>query len=49
MNVHIALIGRTMEPILKGFQYYGMDRLYLLHSPNAAEFQFERRKKSEIR
>lgn len=42
MDVHIALIGRTMEPILKGFQYYGMDKLYLLHSQDTKEFPFEK-------
>jgi CRISPR locus-related DNA-binding protein len=42
MNVHIALIGKTMEPILKGFQYYGIDRLYLLHSQDTKEFPFRK-------
>jgi len=41
MATHIALIGRTKEPILKGFQHYGsITRLYLLHSPNNGEFEF---------
>jgi CRISPR locus-related DNA-binding protein len=42
MDIHIALIGRTMEPILKAFQYYGMDKLYLLHSQDTKEFQFKK-------
>lgn len=42
MNIHIALMGRTMEPVLKAFQYYGMDKLYLLHSPDTKEFQFKK-------
>jgi len=42
MNIHIALIGRTMEPILKAFQYYGMDKLYLLHSQDTKEFSFKK-------
>jgi CRISPR locus-related DNA-binding protein len=41
MNVHIALIGRTIEPVLKGFQYYGMDKLYLLHSKDSEEFSYK--------
>jgi CRISPR locus-related DNA-binding protein len=41
MDVHIALIGRTMEPVLKAFQYYGMDKLYLLHSKDTKEFRFK--------
>lgn len=41
MDVHIALIGRTMEPVLKAFQYYGMDKLYLLHSQDTKEFRFK--------
>lgn len=41
MAVHIALIGRSPEPVLKGFYYYGsVDRLYLLHSPNNEEDNF---------
>jgi CRISPR locus-related DNA-binding protein len=42
MNVHIALIGKTMEPILKGFQYYGIDKLCLLHSQDTKEFPFRK-------
>lgn len=40
LNVHIALIGKTKEPVLKGFQFYGMDKLYLLHSQDTGEFHF---------
>jgi len=40
LNVHIALIGKTKEPVLKGFQFYGMDKLYLLHSQDTEEFHF---------
>lgn len=41
MSTHIALIGRTKEPVLKGFQHYGeISKLYLLHSPNSREFAF---------
>ena len=41
MPVHIALIGRSPEPVLKGFYHYGsVDRLYLLHSPNNSEEKF---------
>ena len=42
MNVHIALIGRTMEPTLKGYQHYGMDKLYLLHTQDTKEFPFKK-------
>jgi CRISPR locus-related DNA-binding protein len=42
MNVHIALIGRTMEPALKGYQYYGMDKLFLLHTQDTEEFPFKK-------
>jgi hypothetical protein len=42
MAIHIALIGRTREPILKGYQHYGgIEKLYLLHSPNNKEFAFK--------
>ena len=42
MSTHIALIGRTKEPVLKGFQHYGeIGKLYLLHSPNSKEFAFK--------
>jgi len=42
MATHIALIGKTKEPILKGFQHYGsISKLYLLHSPNDEEFKFK--------
>lgn len=42
MSTHIALLGRTEEPILKGYQHYGeMKCLYLLHSPDSSEFQFK--------
>jgi DNA-binding transcriptional ArsR family regulator len=41
MSTHIALIGRTPDPVLKGYQHYGgVKRLYLLHSPNSEEFKF---------
>ncbi len=40
MNVHIALMGKAKEPVLKGFQYYGMDKLYLLHSIDSDECPF---------
>jgi DNA-binding transcriptional ArsR family regulator len=33
LNVHIALVGKTEEPILNGVYAYGaVDKLYLLHS-----------------
>jgi CRISPR locus-related DNA-binding protein len=39
--VHIALIGRSPQPVLNGFYHYGsVDRLYLLHSPNNDEDKF---------
>jgi len=39
--VHIALIGRSPEPILTGFYHYGsVNRLYLLHSPNNEQDKF---------
>ena len=42
MSVHIALLGRTKEPVLKGYQHYGeMSRLYILHSPNSKVFGFK--------
>jgi CRISPR locus-related DNA-binding protein len=42
MVIHIALIGYTKEPVLKGIQYYGkVSRLYLLHSPNQENFKFQ--------
>jgi hypothetical protein len=41
LNVHIALIGKTKEPVLRGFQHYGMDKLYLLHSQDTKEFRFK--------
>lgn len=41
MSTHIALIGRTEDPVLKGYQHYGgIKKLYLLHSPNSEEFKF---------
>ncbi len=41
MSVHIALIGRTAEPVLTGYRHYGsIDSLYLLHSPDTGEFKF---------
>ena len=42
MTVHIALIGRSREPVLKGFRHYGgIECLYLLHGPNTPEFKFK--------
>jgi CRISPR locus-related DNA-binding protein len=41
LSTHIALIGRTEEPVLKGYQHYGgVKRLYLLHSQNSDDFKF---------
>ena len=41
MSTHIALIGKTEDPVLKGYQHYGgIRRLYLLHSPDDEEFKF---------
>ncbi len=38
MPVHIAIMGRSPEPVLNGFHHYGsVDRLYILHSPNNEE------------
>jgi hypothetical protein len=43
MNVHIALMGVTKEPVLKGFRSYeNIDRLYVLHSPDSKEFKFKK-------
>lgn len=42
MDVHIALLGRTKEPVLKGFRYYKVDRLYLLHSSDSGSQHFEK-------
>lgn len=42
LNVHIALIGKTKEPVLKGFQFYAVDKLYLLHSPDSRDFAFQK-------
>lgn len=42
MGVHIALIGKTKEPVMVGYRLYGVvSRLYLLHSPNTEDFPFE--------
>jgi len=41
VNVHLALLGRSKNPVLKGFQYYNMDKLYLLHSPDTPEYSFQ--------
>ena len=42
MSTHIALIGTTGDPVLKGYQHYGSIRkLYLLHSPNSKDFNFK--------
>lgn len=41
MPVHIALIGRSPEPVQRGFYHYGsVDKLYLLHSPNSNDDKF---------
>lgn len=41
MSTHIALIGKTAEPVLSGYQHYGeVKKLYLLHSPDDKEFKF---------
>lgn len=41
MTVHIALLGKTKEPVLIGYRHYtGIETLYLLHSPNSKEFGF---------
>ena len=41
MSTHIALIGRTENPVLSGYQHYGgIKKLYLLHSPDDREFKF---------
>lgn len=42
MSIHIALMGKTREPVLKGYQHYGgIEKLYLLHSANNKEFAFK--------
>ncbi len=42
MSTHIALLGRSEEPVLKGYQHYGdIRRLYLLHSPDSSDFKFK--------
>jgi DNA-binding transcriptional ArsR family regulator len=42
MSTHIALIGTTEDPVLKGYQHYGgVKKLYLLHSPDSQEFKFK--------
>ena len=41
MSTHIALMGRTEDPVLKGYHHYGgIRKLYLLHSPDDSEFKF---------
>jgi CRISPR locus-related DNA-binding protein len=41
MSIHIAIIGRSPEPVLAGFHHYGsVEKLYLLHSPNAERDKF---------
>lgn len=41
MNIHIALIGKVKEPVLKGIQHYGgVSKVYLLHSPDQEDFKF---------
>ena len=41
MSTHIALIGTTENPALKGYQHYGgIRKLYLLHSPDDEKFKF---------
>jgi DNA-binding MarR family transcriptional regulator len=40
LNVHIALLGRSKEPILKGFQFYAVDKMYILHSANTPDFPY---------
>jgi len=42
MNIHIALIGKAFEPVLTGFQYYPVDKLYLLHSSNTKDYSFQK-------
>jgi CRISPR locus-related DNA-binding protein len=40
--IHIALIGKTKEPVLEGFRHYGnISKLYLIHSKNDIQFRFE--------
>lgn len=42
MSIHIALIGKTKEPVLFGFQQYSkISKMYLLHSPDSPDFKFE--------
>jgi len=42
MSTHIALIGKSMEPILKGVQLYGsIKKLFILHAPNNEQFRFK--------
>ena len=43
MSSHIALLGKTIEPVLKGFQHYGaIDNLYILHSKDEPDFKFKK-------
>jgi CRISPR locus-related DNA-binding protein len=42
LSTHIALIGKTEDPVLIGFHHYGeIRKLYLLHSPNDDKFTFK--------
>lgn len=41
MTTHIALLGRTPEPVLKGIHHYGdINNLHILHSPNSENEPF---------
>lgn len=41
MTIHIALLGKSIEPVLKGYHHYGsVQKLYILHSPDTDEFEF---------
>ena len=43
MSIHIALIGKTKEPVLIGYQQYSkISRIYLLHSPDSPDFKFRK-------
>jgi DNA-binding transcriptional ArsR family regulator len=40
-RLHIATVGMTTDPILKGFTRYPVDRLVLLHSPETLSYAEE--------
>jgi len=41
MDIHIALMGKAQEPVLKGILAYPVDKLYILHSSDSKEFKYE--------